>query len=47
VIGYVCRLGEIQRNAVYEGVKEIYERHGFGSPGGPRGLRPLTSWPRR
>jgi hypothetical protein len=38
VIGYVCRLGEIQRNVVYEGVRELYQRHGFGSPSGPSGL---------
>lgn len=35
VIGYVCGLGEIQRNVVYEGVCELYRRHGFGSPDGP------------
>ncbi|MGH3986522.1 MAG: helicase HerA domain-containing protein [Pseudonocardiaceae bacterium] len=35
VIGYVCGLGEIQRNVVYEGVRELYRRHGFGSPDGP------------
>ncbi|MFE7202373.1 helicase HerA domain-containing protein [Pseudonocardia alni] len=35
VIGYVCGLGEIQRNAVYEGLREVYKARGFGSPGGP------------
>ena len=35
VIGYVCRLGEIQRNVVYDGVRGIYEQHGFGSPSRP------------
>ena len=38
VIGYVCGLGEIQRNVVYEGVRELYERRGFGSLEGPVGL---------
>ncbi len=38
VIGYVCRLGEIQRNVVYEGVRAIYEAHGFGPATGPTGL---------
>jgi DNA phosphorothioation-dependent restriction protein DptH len=32
VIGYVCGLGEIQRNAVYEGVRAIYEERGFPVP---------------
>lgn len=35
VIGYVCGLGEIQRNAVYEGLREVYRLRGFGSPSGP------------
>jgi DNA phosphorothioation-dependent restriction protein DptH len=39
VIGYVCGLGEIQRNVVYEGVRGIYEQHGF-----PRPSRP-DDWP--
>ncbi|HEY0812745.1 MAG TPA: DUF87 domain-containing protein [Pseudonocardia sp.] len=39
VIGYVCGLGEIQRNAVYEGVRGIYEQHGF-----PHQARP-DDWP--
>ena len=38
VIGYVCGLGEIQRNVVYEGVRELYRRRGFGSPEGPVNL---------
>ncbi|GAA1276096.1 hypothetical protein GCM10009609_43870 [Pseudonocardia aurantiaca] len=38
VIGYVCSLGEIQRNVVYEGIRELYRQHGFGAPGGPTGL---------
>ena len=38
VIGFVCGLGEIQRNVAYEGVRELYRRHGFGAPGGPTGL---------
>lgn len=38
VIGYVCGLGEIQRNVVYEGVRELYRRNGFGSPDGPTGM---------
>jgi DNA phosphorothioation-dependent restriction protein DptH len=40
VIGYVCRLGEIQPNVVYEGVRGIYEQHGFGSATGPTTERP-------
>lgn len=32
VIGYVCGLGEIQRNSVYEGVRAIYEAHRFPRP---------------
>ena len=32
MIGYVCGLGEIQRNAVYEGVRAIYEQRGFPRP---------------
>lgn len=35
VIGYVCGLGEIQRNAVYDGVRSIYEAKGFPRPAGP------------
>ncbi len=35
VIAYVCGMGEIQRNAVYEGARELYVRHGFGTPDGP------------
>jgi DNA phosphorothioation-dependent restriction protein DptH len=38
VIGYVCSLGEIQRNVVYEGIRELYRQHGFGAPGAPTGL---------
>ena len=38
VIGFVCGLGEIQRNVAYEGVRELYREHGFGAPGGPTGL---------
>ena len=38
VIGFVCGLGEIQRNVAYEGVRELYRQHGFGAPGGPTGL---------
>ncbi len=38
VIGFVCGLGEIQRNVTYEGVRELYRQHGFGAPGGPTGL---------
>lgn len=37
VIGYVCGLGEIQRNAVYEGVRAIYEQRGFPRPAHPDG----------
>ncbi len=39
MIGSVCGLGEIQRNAVYEGVRAIYEQRGF-----PRPARP-DDWP--
>lgn len=35
VIGYVCGFGEIQRNAAYEGLREIYRARGFGSANGP------------
>lgn len=35
VIGYVCGLGEIQRNAVYDGVRAIYEAKGLPRPAGP------------
>ncbi|RZT84916.1 uncharacterized protein DUF853 [Pseudonocardia sediminis] len=35
VIGYVCGLGEIQRNAAYEGLREVYKNRGFGSAAGP------------
>lgn len=35
VVGYVCGLGEIQRNAAYEGLRDVYRAHGFGSPDGP------------
>lgn len=42
VIAYVCGMGEIQRNGVYEGARELYERHGFGSAGGPTGLPSMT-----
>jgi hypothetical protein len=35
VIGYVCGLGEIQRNVVYEGVRAAYEKHGYGRLAGP------------
>ncbi|WP_249266145.1 ATP-binding protein [Pseudonocardia sp. Ae707_Ps1] len=35
VIGYVCGLGEIQRNAAYEGLREVYKSRGFGSAAGP------------
>lgn len=42
VIGYVCGLGEIQRNIVYEGVRELYRRHGFGSARGPIGVPTMT-----
>jgi DNA phosphorothioation-dependent restriction protein DptH len=38
VIGFVCGLGEIQRNVAYEGVRELYRQHGFGTPSGPTGL---------
>ncbi|QYN37777.1 DUF87 domain-containing protein [Pseudonocardia sp. DSM 110487] len=37
VIGYVCGLGEIQRNLVYEGVRAVYEKHGYGRLAGPTG----------
>ncbi|TQM08976.1 helicase HerA domain-containing protein [Pseudonocardia kunmingensis] len=37
VIGYVCGLGEIQRNAVYEGVRAVYEKHGYGGLTAPTG----------
>ncbi|MGI5132963.1 helicase HerA domain-containing protein [Pseudonocardia sp. CA-107938] len=39
VIGYVCGLGEIQRNAVYDGVRAIYEAKGFPLPASP------DNWP--
>lgn len=38
VIGYVCDLGEIQQNVVYEAVRELYRQHGFGSLTGPSAL---------
>ncbi|OZM79791.1 hypothetical protein CFP66_24210 [Pseudonocardia sp. MH-G8] len=37
VIGYVCGLGEIQRNVVYEGVRAAYEKHGYGGLTAPTG----------
>ncbi|MFC5206100.1 ATP-binding protein [Pseudonocardia sulfidoxydans] len=39
VIGYVCGLGEIQRNTVYEGVRAVYEQRGFPNPASPE------NWP--
>lgn len=38
VVGYVSGLGEIQRNVVYKALRELYQRHGFGSAAGPTGL---------
>ncbi|MDD7924212.1 DUF87 domain-containing protein [Actinomycetospora chibensis] len=38
VVGFVCGLGEIQQNAVYEAARELYRAHGFGSESGPTGL---------
>lgn len=35
VVGYVCGLGEIQRNAVYDGIRAIYEAKGFPRSAGP------------
>ncbi|KQT01271.1 helicase HerA domain-containing protein [Cellulomonas sp. Leaf395] len=35
VIGYVCRLGDIQRNLVYEALNDAYQAQGFGSETGP------------
>jgi DNA phosphorothioation-dependent restriction protein DptH len=37
VIGYVCGLGEIQRNVVYEGVRAAYEKHAYGRLAAPTG----------
>ncbi|MHA6618551.1 helicase HerA domain-containing protein [Pseudonocardia sp. DLS-67] len=37
VVGYVCGLGEIQRNVIYEGVRAAYEKHGYGGPAAPTG----------
>ncbi|MCD2197894.1 DUF87 domain-containing protein [Actinomycetospora endophytica] len=42
VIGFVCGLGEIQRNAVYEGLREVYRARGFGTPEGPGRLPTMT-----
>lgn len=42
VIGYVCELGEIQQNVVYEAVRELYRMHGFGSISGPTGAPTMT-----
>lgn len=42
VIGYVCDLGEIQQNVVYEAVRDLYRKHGFGSIGGPVSLPTMT-----
>lgn len=44
VVGYVSALGEIQRNVVYEVLRELYQRHGFGSADGPTGLPTMTEF---
>ncbi|WP_447005883.1 helicase HerA domain-containing protein [Saccharothrix isguenensis] len=44
VIGYVSGLGEIQRNVVYEALRELYQRHGFGSAAGPTGLPTMAEF---
>jgi len=43
VIGYVCDLGEIQQNVVYEAVRDLYRQHGFGSDGGPADRPTMTA----
>ena len=44
VVGYVSALGEIQRNVVYEVLRELYQRHGFGSANGPTGLPTMAEF---
>ncbi|QKV78062.1 DUF87 domain-containing protein [Amycolatopsis sp. Hca4] len=44
VVGYVSGLGEIQRNVVYEALRELYQRHGFGSAAGPTGLPTMVEF---
>lgn len=44
VVGYVSGLGEIQRNVVYEALRELYQRHGFGSAAGPTGLPAMAEF---
>jgi hypothetical protein len=44
VVGYVSGLGEIQRNVVYEALRELYQRHGFGSAAGPTGLPTMAEF---
>jgi hypothetical protein len=44
VVGYVSGLGEIQRNLVYEALRELYQRHGFGSAAGPTGLPAIAEF---
>ncbi|MFD7652851.1 helicase HerA domain-containing protein [Actinosynnema sp. NPDC059797] len=43
VIGYVCELGEIQQNVVYEAVRDLYSQHGFGTEAGPSGLPTMVA----
>ena len=42
VVGFVCGLGEIQRNAVYEGLRDVYGARGYGASGGPDRLPTMT-----
>jgi hypothetical protein len=44
VVGYVSGLGEIQRNVVYEALRELYQRHGYGSAAGPTGLPAIAEF---
>lgn len=44
VVGYVSGLGEIQRNVVYEALRELYQQHGFGSAAGPTRLPTMTEF---
>jgi len=38
VIGYVCKLGDIQRNLVYEALNDAYQAQGYGSDTAPERL---------
>lgn len=44
VIGFVSGLGEIQRDVVYKTLRELYQRHGFGSAVGPSGLPTMAEF---